>query len=314
MFKKIKIGLLIVLLCFIMPAVGFSQTWPNFHNGNTLVKGQVRITDKITVDGTSTLTGAVTHTGAVIFNGAATFNSTVTPPLGFLETFAEGADKGFMTLQLDGTAEDGTADVVNIIYTGNGHKLAYVPIVAQTAVIAMTANGLNIGLDQVANDGAELFAGVTGASGRGAIIGTTGAFKASLTFQIADVSGTDDFHFGFRRAETVNATFDNYLDVASIGCVTSADPMLIQLETILNNAGTTTTNTTDTLADATSVKFTVLVSAAGVVTYLIDGVAPSTTAAFTFDDGDLVIPFFQYIQHGDFTGDFDIEEFEYALQ
>lgn len=292
----------------------YAQAWSTFHDGNTLIKGQVRILDNLVVSGTSTATGATTFTGAATFNGAATFSSTVTPPLGFLESFGEGADKGFMTLQLDGTAEDGTADVHNVIYVGNGHKINYVPIVAQTAVIAMTANGLNIGLDQTANDGAELYAGVNGASGRGAIIGTTGAFKASLTFQIADVSGTDDFHFGFRRAETVNATFDNYLDVASIGIVTSADPAAIQLETILNNGATTTTDTTDTLADGTSVKFTVLVSAAGVVTYLIDGVAPSTTAAFTFDDGDLVIPFIQFIQHGDFTGDFDIEELEYALQ
>lgn len=239
---------------------------------------------------------------------------TVIPPLGFLETFGEGADKGFMTLQLDGTAEDGTANVHNVIHLGNGHKINYVAIVAQTATIAMTANGLNIGLDQTALDGAEFYVGINGASGRAAIIGTTPAFEASITFQIADVSGTDDFHFGFRRAETVNATFDDYLDVASIGCVTSANPMLIQLETILNNQGTTTTNTTDTLADATSIKFTVKVSSAGVVTYLIDGVAPSTTATFTFDDGDLVIPFIHYLQHADLTGDFDIEEFEYASQ
>ena len=262
----------------------------------------------MTVDGISTLTGAAT------FAGAATFNSTVSPPLGFLETFGEGANKGFMTLQLDGTAEDGTAAVHNLIYTGNGHKFGYVAIVGQAAAIAMSANGLDIGLDQTANDGAEIYAGINGASGRAAIIGTTPAFKASITFQIADVSGTDDFHFGFRRAETVNATFDNYLDVASIGCVTSADPMLIQLETILNNGGTTTTNTTDTLADGISVKFTVLVSAAGVVTYEIDGSAPTTVAAFTFDDGDLVIPFIHYLQATDLTGAFDIEEFEYALQ
>ncbi len=309
MFKNIKIGLcILVFSLFALASNSDAANWPVFHNGNTLIKGKARITDTLTVD------GATTHTGAVTNSSNVTFNSTIVPPLGFLETFGEGANKGFMTLQLDGTAEDGTANVHNVIYLGNGHKINYVPIVTQTLTIAMTANGLNIGLDQTANDGAELYVGINGASGRAAIIGTTPAFKASLTFQIADVSGTDDFHFGFRRAETVNATFDDYLDVASIGCVTSADPMLIQLETILNNTGTTTTNTTDTLADATSMKFTVLVSAAGVVTYLIDGVAPSTIAAFTFDDGDLVIPFIQYLQGTDFTGAFDIEEFEYALQ
>lgn len=325
MRKYTKIGFLIfalfaVITLFTLSTNVFSQAWSTFHDGNTLIKGQLRVLDKLVVSGSTTLTGATTHTGAttntgaVTNNGAVTFNSTVGPALGIFESFSTGTETGFMTLQLDGTTEDGTANVHNTIYLGNGHKINYVPIVGQTATIAMTANGLNIGLDQNADDGAELYVGVNGASGHGAIIGTTPAFKASLTFQIADVSGTDDFHFGFRRAETVNGTFDNYLDAASIGFVTSANPAAIQLETILNNAGTTTTDTTDTVADGTSIKFTVLVSAAGAVTYLIDGVAPSTTAAFTFDDGDLVIPFIHYLQHTDLTEDFDLEEFEYALQ
>lgn len=291
MYKNIKTGICILAVSLIVfVSSGFAQSWPNFHNGNTLIKGKARITNDLVVDGNTQ------------------------PSLGFLETFGEGANKGFMVLQLDGTVEDGTANVHNSIYVGNGHIINYVPIIGQTATIAMTANGLNIGLDQTDNDGAELYAGVNGASGHAAIIGTTPAFKASLTIQIADVSGTDDFHFGFRRAEQVNATFDNYLDVASIGIVTSANPAAIQLETILNNGATTTTNTTDTLADATSVKLTVLVSATGVVTYQINGVAPTTTAAFTFDDGDLVIPFIHYLQAIDLTGDIVIEEFEYGLQ
>lgn len=276
-----KIFFMVLGLFLVFPLL-ICATWPNYFKGNTLITGNLRVKGEIF------------------------------PSLGFLEEFGEGANKGFMTLQQDGTAEDGTAAVHNIIYLDDGHKINYVPIVGQSGVIAMTANGLNIGLDQNANDGAEFYLGVTGASSIGSIIGTTNAFQTCITFQIADVSGTDEMHIGFRRAETVNATFDNYLDVASIGFV--ATDTSFNLETILNNGGTTTTDTTDTLANATSVKVCVLVSSAGVVTYTIDGSAPTTTAAFTFDDGDFVIPFLHYLQSVDLTGDFDIEEWEYSLQ
>lgn len=292
MFKNIKTGMCVLaFFLFAFPAVGYSVSWPNLLRGNTLItNGNLRCTKNLTVD------------------------EYTIPSLGFLETFGEGANKGFMTLQSDGTAEDGTAAVHNTIHVGNGHKFNYVPIVGQTATIAMTANGLNIGLDATSNDGAELYAGVLGTTGRGAIIGTTAAFQTCVTFQLSDAGGTDDLHIGFRRAETVNATFDNYLDVASIGVATSASPAEISIETILNNASTTTTDTGDTFASATSVKLCVLVSSAGAVTYTIDGSAPTSKKAFTLDDGDLVIPFIQYLQNASITTEFEIEEWEYSLQ
>jgi hypothetical protein len=135
-----------------------------------------------------------------------------------------------------------------------------------------------------------------------------------LKFAIEDVSGTDDFHFGFRRAETATAVFDDYSDTAGLAIVTSANPALIQIETIDDKAATTTTSTTDTLADATTTTWCVLVSSAGAVTYTIDGVAPSTTAAFTFDDGDPVIPFVHYLQAADLTGEIDLFEWEVNYQ
>jgi hypothetical protein len=56
-----------------------------------------------------------------------------------------------------------------------------------------------------------------------------------------------------------------------------------KIETIDDNNATTTTDTTDNASDGTDHTIEVRVSAAGVVTYLIDGVAPTTTAAFTID-------------------------------
>ena len=41
--------------------------------------------------------------------------------------------------------------------------------------------------------------------------------------------------------------------------------------------------------------FKVLVDAAGAVTYTIDGVAPTVTAAFSFDATDVVVPFIRHL-------------------
>jgi hypothetical protein len=72
----------------------------------------------------------------------------------------------------------------------------------------------------------------------------------------------------------------------------------IVLCTELNSGGQTLTNTTDAWGgDGATKTLKVLVSAAGVVTYTINGAAPSVTAAFTFDNGDVVAPFIR-IEHG----------------
>ena len=76
----------------------------------------------------------------------------------------------------------------------------------------------------------------------------------------------------------------------------------ITIETILNAASTTSTDTTDNWADTATHSLKVKVTSAGVVTYLIDGTAPSTTAAFTFDSGEVVTPFFYFIHASDVAG------------
>ena len=51
-------------------------------------------------------------------------------------------------------------------------------------------------------------------------------------------------------------------------------------------------------------------SAAGVVTYTNNGAAPTATAAFTFDDGDSLIPFIIVQQGADVTTSTEITEWE----
>ncbi|KKL64956.1 hypothetical protein LCGC14_2159770, partial [marine sediment metagenome] len=73
---------------------------------------------------------------------------------------------------------------------------------------------------------------------------------------------------------------------------------VVNLETILNGGGTTTTDTTETdVVDAGAHTYGIHVSAAGVVTYTFDGSAPTAVAAFTFDDGEVVVPFFFFLSN-----------------
>lgn len=212
------------------------------------------------------------------------------------DSFAEGASKGLHLIKLDGTAFDGATGIYNLAYTSLGRSFLVSALGAgQTASPAMVAAGLDISGDDADNEGYFIEGGRLGASGRPFIIGTDPAFKGCWTVNIADVSITDDFHVGFMRPQTTETNFDDFDDLASIGINASAATAAIKLETILNDGATTSTDTTDTWADGASKTLCVLVSAAGVVTYTNGGIAPTVTAAFTFDDGDPVVPFLWFI-------------------
>lgn len=234
------------------------------------------------------------------------------PGVGYRETFAYGDGLGITSLDngTGGTCAGNTTTVPCLHTFGSGVQLLEFPVVTNTLPADMDAASLDIGGDQVADDGMEIAGGVLGASGRPFVIGDDPAFYFCTTVTIEDVSGTDDFHVGFRRAEPMNAVFDNYLDLASIGCI-AAD---IYIETINDNAATTSTDTTDTCSDTVAVKWCVYVSNAGVVTYTVNGAAPTTTAAFTFDDGDPVIPFIHFLQDTDLTGEVDVSLWEVGYQ
>jgi hypothetical protein len=230
----------------------------------------------------------------------------------YRDTFAYGDGLGVNCLDLDGVGTCvGNAALAPCLCTfDNGIKLMWLPLLQQDIAPDMDAAGLDIGADQTDNDGAELVGGIGGASGLPFIIGTDPAFYFCTTVAIADVSGTDDFHTGFRRAEAGTATFDNYNDLATIGCISGN----ITIETINDNAATTTTDTTDDWADAGIHKLCTYVSAAGAVTYTIDGAAPTVTAAFTFDSGDPVIPFIHYLHATTSPGAITVSLWEVGYQ
>lgn len=172
------------------------------------------------------------------------------------------------------------------------------------------ATGLDLNMDQTDNDGIELGNGILEGSRGSFKIGTDAAFYGKFKFSIADVSGTDDCAFGFRKAADYAANIDDNTDQAALNVI-SGD---IKIETILNNAATTVTDTTDNWADGETHTLEVYVSAAGVVTYKIDGRAPTVTAAFTFDDGDVVVPFFFFLNAADVAGAVVAIEWEVDFQ
>jgi hypothetical protein len=233
------------------------------------------------------------------------------------EDFSEYGDGDDSCVQADWTGCAATG--ANLIMLPSGNILASFAIVGQTVPggVDMDAGSLDIAGDQTDNDGLELAWGTHGASGRPFTVGDDPAFYTCATVTVADVSGTDDFHIGFRVADDgdgdaggFNATFDNYHDLAAIGPISGN----VTISTIAADAATSETDTTADLADAGSDRYCVYVSAAGVVTFTIDGNAPPTTATYTFTDAETVIPFIHLLQASDLTGEVDLTEWEVGYQ
>lgn len=180
-----------------------------------------------------------------------------------------------------------------------------------TAPTIAAGGGLDMGsMDQTANDGLELNHGINSAQKTAFIVGTDPAFFFRVRFSIADVSGTDDCAIGFRKVEANQANVDDYADMAALNVISGN----INIETIVGGAATVTTDTTNNWADGETHELKVLVDADGVVTYEIDGEAPTTTAAYTFTDGLTVMPFFYFLQDIDIAGSVPILTWECGYQ
>ncbi len=200
-----------------------------------------------------------------------------------------------VTAKVGGGAASGTATHTNVMSI-NGINFEYNVKGTQTITgFSQAATGLDVSQDQTADDGTEITRGILANAPDYFTVGTSGAFYAKLRFSLADVSGTDDCAFGFRKAEAYQANIDDFDEMACLNVI-SGD---INIETILNNGATVTTDTTLNWADTETHELEVHVSAAGVVTYKVDGVTPPTVAAYTFDDAEKVIPFFFFLHDTD---------------
>jgi hypothetical protein len=202
-------------------------------------------------------------------------------------------------------AATGTAADVNILLMPNYGLLPaagfeYFIIGTQTIVAppVIAAGGLEIGMDQTDNDGVQFDNGITARNPVAFTVGTDPACYVKATFTIADASGASPLVVGFRKVAARAADYNDWTDFAVIGDYEGD----IKIETALNNAATVTTDTTDNWADAATKKLAVFVSSAGVVTYQVDDAAPTVVAAYTFDNGDQIMPVVLFMQGSDVSG------------
>ena len=172
-----------------------------------------------------------------------------------------------------------------------------------------TVAGLNLQGDAAAadNTGLEIVFGGSQFGGYGACTIGTHAMTFDATFNSVDWSDQDAVTIGFRKAQEFDTSHGGilaaasgdpgYTDFCAFG-VQSADD--VQIATALNDGSRTYTDSTDATAANNNHRFKISVTSAGVVTYQHIGAAvmdagtlaaPSSTAAFTFDDGDTVVPY-----------------------
>jgi hypothetical protein len=156
-----------------------------------------------------------------------------------------------------------------------------------------STSGLDMVQDVADNDGCEISAPIEASSAREFVVGQEEiSLRVELT--IADITDTDDCAMGLRKKEAFQANLDDYDEMACMNVIVGA----VYTETILNGAGTTSTDTTDTVTDTETHTYEVRVDMDGAVTYRLDDAEPTTVVAYSFDAGEVLIPFFYHINVG----------------
>jgi len=265
------------------------------------------VAGNLAVTGTSTLTGATTLSSTVTLD---------TNPR--TKKFDLGAQVS-LDPQSDGSIFSGATGEINQWGFRCGNTLAVHAIGTQTLLApALAVTGLNVAGDLTNNDGWAMRGRSVASLGTlnkdYFTVGTSPAFFFKVKFSIADVSGLDDLRCGFAKVEAHNANPDALDELATMGVVTGD----INTKTIINNASTVTTDLTapssGDWADGAIHTFKILVSAAGVVTYELDDTAPTGAVAFTFDDTEVVTPYWFHRFDATSPGAIIWQTFEFGLQ
>lgn len=178
----------------------------------------------------------------------------------------------------------------------------------------MRAGGLDISMDDTADEGIEITPNILGKAATGgsrqAFTAQTDAFYLKVKIYITDTDGTDDLCVGFRKVEAFQAGVNSYQDYVLLRN-NAGD---IYIESDLNGAAAASDDTNDNWADTTAVTLGIFVDVAGAVTYTIDGSAPSATQTFTFDSGDIIVPFLYFLHHTNAAELTYLQEWECGLQ
>jgi len=195
----------------------------------------------------------------------------------------------------DGSAYTGATGEEVGFSTGRNSFECHQAAVNAAAVVTpfQSADGLEV--KPVAGaDALEVGNGISSKSKAAYVVGSLPSsspvfFEAVI--KIDDISDVTELGFGFRKAEAYQAAVDNYDEMASFNIGQDADGQ-IEIHTILNGAATAETDTTETdWADTEEKTLRIEVANDGTCTFSIDGSAPTITASFTFDSGEVIVPF-----------------------
>ena len=232
--------------------------------------------------------------------------------------FRRGAPAGAMS-QATGLQSAVTDDIVNVVTAPGGvtfeirNEQANAQIVPAYVNDTDCTSGWELPLDNTDGDGIEFGQGILGIADAPYAfkIGTDGAFKLSVKFGIPVVLDHSLCAVGFRTAQAYG---DAMVSAATLDTAYGATTNEYALFNILNGdiytltsatgaAVTATDNTDNWAADAVKT-LTVLVSSAGVVTFQIDGAAPTVnTNTLTFATDTYVIPCFIVAKDATATAD-----------
>ena len=173
-----------------------------------------------------------------------------------------------------------------------------------------TVAGLNMQMDAETadNTGVEIvFSGSQYGSASNKIVAGTHSAVIDVTWNNVDWSDYDACVIGLRKVEEFETGHGGilaaasgdplYTDFVAFGCQSADD---VQIASALNDAARTYTDSGDATAANHNHRFQISLDSDGAVTYKHIGAAamrsgalaaPSTTAAYTFDSGDTLVPY-----------------------
>jgi hypothetical protein len=212
----------------------------------------------------------------------------------------------------DNTGFASGADAVeHVALLPNGLPLHYTPIAA-AAVLGPIADaaGLFLNLDLTDDDGVNYVPGGLLGAWRTVVERTAGLNPPDGVFirlrgVLQDVSGTDDFAVGFRKAEAPQAAIDDYDELAAVNVISGN----VFRESILNNAATVSVDSGYDWADGEEHEFLAVLYGNGKVKLYFDGREIQTAPEYQFDDAEVVVPFIYFIEAADLTT-FNLTDFE----
>jgi hypothetical protein len=220
-----------------------------------------------------------------------------------------------------GVATGAATEIDQLLFPDGLLYLYYAEQVGGPAVPAftVTAAGINVQQDATENDDTQFYApGQVGE--RQMYTGRTDAFYVKGTFTVTTVAGLDPLCIGIKTPQA-NADIDAFADVGTAYggageevvafCLVAGD---IEMITNVNAAGSVSTDSTNNWTDGQTHTLEIDVSAAGLVSYKIDGVAPvaSPVAPLTVS-ADTFFPFFLQAQSATTSAAY-VSLFESGLQ